>query len=411
MGARVNKKVDSEINRIEKLSDSNYSQSKRARGKIKEIMNKNKAIAQQEVKDLKAAAAKKLKALRAYQAKLRRQAAQDLTGATEKLYMKLSADKLEQETAIKKMSNSLKLKKASTAAALAKYKKDFAEAHLDLVNIVSANHKSYEKGMKDITQVTYDWKKSSAADRVLLRQEAKAMGDDLNKAIVKAIQIGEARAKEVLEVSLANIDVEKKALQIEFQEQVERMADNVFKTVQSKRNVIANNYLSLKGYCGAAQDDIIDYVQKGQGKGLSSIGEFLMSVAVASSIEPAFAGDIVKEVVEISKVNGLVDEYSKLWQQTAMAYPYGLGKYLMGKLAQSMTANGVLIVGKKNGSSGQYVHVNAKTLGLSHKMEAFSDIGARLTHYQSALAKLTAKLPKHEVIKPLVVPPPEWQGD
>merc|ERR1712070_792870 len=356
MGARVNKKVDSEINRIEKLSDSNYSQSKRARGKIKEIMNKNKAIAQQEVKDLKAAAAKKLKALRAYQAKLRRQAAQDLTGATEKLYMKLSADKLEQETAIKKMSNSLKLKKA------------FAEAHLDLVNIVSANHKSYEKGMKDITQVTYDWKKSSAADRVLLRQEAKAMGDDLNKAIVKAIQIGEARAKEVLEVSLANIEVEKKALQIEIQEQVERMADNVFKTVQSKRNVIANNYLSLKGYCGAAQDDIIDYVQKGQGKGLSSIGEFLMSVAVASSIktkaafgvsagsgsiEPAFAGDSVKEVVEISKVNGLVDEYSKLWQQTAMAYPYGLGKYLMGKLAQSMTANGVLIVGKKNGSSGQ----------------------------------------------------------
>jgi hypothetical protein len=424
--ARVNKKVDSEINRIEKLSDSNYSQSKRARGKIKEIMNKNKAIAKQEVKDLKAAAAKKLKALRAYQAKLRRQAAQDLTGATEKLYMKLSADKLEQETAIKKMSNSLKLKKASTAAALAKYKKDFAEAHLDLVNIVSANHKSYEKGMKDITQVTYDWKKSSAADRVLLRQEAKAMGDDLNKAIVKAIQIGEARAKEVLEVSLANIDVEKKALQIEIQEQVERMADNVFKTVQSKRNVIANNYLSLKGYCGAAQDDIIDYVQKGQGKGLSSIGEFLMSVAVASSIktkaafgvsagsgsiEPAFAGDVVKEVVEISKVNGLVDEYSKLWQQTAMAYPYGLGKYLMAKLAQSMTANGVLIVGKKNGSSGQYVHVNAKTLGLSHKMEAFSDIGARLTHYQSALAKLTAKLPKHEVIKPLVVPPPEWQGD
>merc|ERR1711871_968802 len=75
--ARVNSKVKAEISRIEKLSDKQYSESKRARGKIKEIMNKNKAIAQQEVKDLKDAASKKLQALRAYQAKLRRQAVQE----------------------------------------------------------------------------------------------------------------------------------------------------------------------------------------------------------------------------------------------------------------------------------------------------------------------------------------------
>jgi len=295
-----------------------------------------------------------------------------------------------------------------------------------LADTVSANHKAYEEEMKDITKVTYDWEKSSKADRVLLRQEAAAMGADLNKAIVKAIQKGEARAKEVLEVSLANIDVTKKALQIEIGEQVEAMADTVLKTILQDRNTIANNYLSLKGYAGCAQDTILDYIQKGNGKGLSAIGDFLQTVAIVSAvktkaaeglsagsgkIEPAFGGDIIPEVTTVSKVNGLVDEYSKAYTAVSQRWPYGLGKYLLSKLSTAMTKGGVLSVGNKPDSAGQYVFVNSKALGLSHKMVEFAEIGCRIAHYQDFLAKLSAKLPKTVVIKPIEVAPPEYQGD
>merc|ERR1711934_397096 len=122
---------------------------------------------------------------------------------------------------------------------------------------------------------------------------------------------------------------------------------------------MANNYLSLKGYAGAGQDTILEYIQKGGGsrKGLNSIGDFLQSVAV------------VPEVKEINKVNGLCDEYMQVYAAVRARWPYGIGKYMLVKLADSMTKEGVLRVGSKSGSSGQWVMMNAKTLGLSNKLD------------------------------------------
>lgn len=424
--ARINKKVDAEIKRVIKLSDDEFSESKRARGKIKEVMDKNKVIAAQEVQDLRKSTTAKYKELRAYQAKLSADAKSDLSKATTLLYEKMAADSVQQTQEIGKLTNTLNIAKASTADALKKYKVEFKNKMGVLTDTVSSNHKSYERGLEDITKVQFDWQKSSSADRVELRKEAKAMGDDLNKAIVKAIQIGEARAKEVLETSMSNINAAQRALSIEIGEQVERMADTVLKTVVQDRGTIANNYLSVKGYAGAASDTIMDYIQKGQGKGLSSIGDFLQSVAINSAvktkpsegvsagsgtIEPAFGGDIIREVKEITKVNGLVDEYSKIFSQVNGRWPFGLGRYLLSKLSDSMTKGGILKIGEKSGSSGQFVHVDGKTLGLSHRMGEFSDIGCRLHHYQSFLSKLSAKLPKTAVIKAITVKPPEWQGN
>jgi len=424
--ARVNKKVDAEIKRVIAVSDSDFSESKRARGKIKEIMNKNKVIAAQEVRDLRKATTAKYKNLRSYQAKLAADAKTDLSKATTKLYEKMAADNLEQTEHMGKLTNTLNIAKASTADALKKYRGEFKNKMGVLANTVSANHKSYEEGMATITKVQFDWEKSSSEDRVELRKEAKAMGDDLNKAIVKAIQIGEARAKEVLESSMSNINAAQRALQLEIGEQVERMADTVLKTVNQDRGTIANNYLSVKGYAGAAADTIMDYIQKGNGKGISSIGDFLQVVAIKSAvktkpaqglsagsgvIESPFDGKLIKEVTEISKVNGLVDEYSKIFSEVNGRYPFGIGRYLLAKLSDSMAKGGILKVGEKSGSSGQYVHVDGKALGLSHKMGEFSDIGCRLHHYQSFLTKLSAKLPKTMVITPITVAPPEWQGN
>merc|ERR1711998_659052 len=87
------------------------------------------------------------------------------------------------------------------------------------------------------------------------------------------------------------------------------------------------------------------------GKGLSSIGDLLMQIAIVSEIKtkpteglsagggeltPAFGGDFVPDVKEITKVNGLCDEYYKVRANVDGAWPYGLGKYLLMKLSASI---------------------------------------------------------------------------
>merc|ERR1711998_485748 len=424
--AIINKKVDAEIKRLEDLSNTQHSESKRARGKILELFNKNKAIAAQEISDLKGSTASKLEKLRSEQAALSLQHAEELTEATTELYAKMAQDKIEQTSAMSSLKATLGIKKASTAEALGKLKDEFATRFTDLTGVVSSNHKHYEDKMEEATGVIYDWKTAADADRELIREEQRAMNADLNKRIVKAIQIGEAKAKQVLEGATANIGAMQKSLLADIGMQVENMANTVLDTVLEDRSTIANNYLSLKGYAGAAQDRIFYYVQKGEGKGLSSLGDLLQQIAIVSEIKtkpamglsagggdipPAFGGDIVPDVKEITKVNGLCDEYYKVRSMVDGAWPYGLGKYLLAKVSASMAGAGVLSVGKKDGAAGQWVYINSEAVGLSSHMSEFEDIAIRITNYQDFLANLAASLPAIQVAKPIEVPPPEWKGD
>merc|ERR1712146_396546 len=134
-------------------------------------------------------------------------------------------------------------------------------------------------------------------------------------------------------------------------------------------------------------------------------------LAGAGALIAPFSGDLVPEVSEINKVNGLVDEYMAIYSACRMRWPYGLGKYLLEKLSHAMTKDGVLTVGAKEGASGQWVYISGKSVGLSNRLDYFAKIGARVHHYQDALAKLSAKLPKKAVVVPLTAPPPEWEGN
>merc|ERR1712100_787655 len=207
-------------------------------------------------------------------------------------------------------------------------------------------------------------------------------------------------SQEVLDRGMSNVNAMGRAMMIEIAEQVERMADNVLKTVSEDRQTMANNYLSLKGYAGAGQDTILEYIQKGGGsrKGLNSIGDFLQSVAVVAD-------------VKTKPSEGVSAEYMQVYAAVRARWPYGIGKYMLVKLADSMTKEGVLRVGSKSGSSGQWVMMNAKTLGLSNKLDEFDSIAVRITHCQDFLDKLSAVLPHKKIIAPYSVPPPEYQGD
>merc|ERR1712227_1046399 len=253
------------------------------------------------------------------------------------------------------------------------------------------------------------------------------MNRDLTKSIARAIQIGEARAKAVEDRAKSNIAKVAGGLQTLASEKIEAMANKVDQTVQGNRQKIADNYLSLKAYSATAADKIADYVAKGKGRGLGSIGDLLKTVgsranvkvgkdegvgAGASSIPLIFSAKHVKVSNPVNKINWLVDEYIKLLAEVQARWPMGVGKYLLSKVEGNMQKSGILEVDRIGGKAGNFVFVNAHSVGLSAKLSDFEGLSVRMTHYQKALAKLTGKLAqKHKgKAKKIMVKPPEWEG-
>merc|ERR1712054_45551 len=224
------------------------------------------------------------------------------------------------------------------------------------------------------------------------------MGADMQKRISKAIQKGEAQAKRVA-------------------------------MIQGNHQKLADNYLSLKAYAIVSRDALKDYVTKGKGKNLSSLGDLLMTVQALSSVKvekaegvgfgtqhlPAIftgKGFALKDKNAVSKINGLVNEYTQVTNAVRMRWPMGLGKYLLSKLEESMLEKGVLQVDKVEGKSGNFVFINGHAVGLSNKLNDFESLAVRMNKYEAGLAKLTARLSGMVHKKKLeMVKPPEWQGD
>merc|ERR1719482_1422672 len=223
-----------------------------------------------------------------------------------------------------------------------------------------------------------DWKEAADSDREAIRCVRNAMVKDLEAGIERAIE---------------NIDTEKKTLLTTISVAVENMADNIFGTVQGNRQKIADNYLSLKAYATAAADEIADYVTKGKGRGLSSIGDLLETLAEdvgdapkpcsgmgfgADHIEAIFSGEEIPVTDSVSKVNGLVNEYISQLKQVKDRWPMGLGHYLLAKLERSMQGPGALEVDKISGKNGNFVFVNAHSVGLSSKLGAFERLAVSM---------------------------------
>jgi len=74
---------------------------------------------------------------------------------------------------------------------------------------------------------------------------------------------------------------------------------------------------------------------------------------------------------------------------------------------------GALEVDKIEGKAGNYVFMNAHSVGLSSKLSDFEGLAVRMADYEAALSHLTSKLPNKKTAakKETKVPPPEWQGN
>merc|ERR1712054_714864 len=423
---RINNRVWKERTKIVKIANRRHSSNARARGMLRKLMDQNKAAAQEEVAALAKSSYIALAAARSKQAGYVRSFAKDLTHATKKLHITLAKNSAAQEQVLAGMKKKLTYTKAATAAQLKAVKAMFKSRVNTLVNAITANAASEQRGIRHLTKVAQSWKHASAADRKLIRVQRSAMKANLDKALARAIQLGEARAKAVEERANENIASTKKALSSQIAVSVENMADNVFRTVQGNRQKIADNYLSLKAYAATAADKITDYLAKGKGRNLMSIGDLLQTAASLSAVKAKaapgegfgspsipliFSGKHVKINGAISKINGLVNEYIKTVGQVRARWPMGLGKYLIAKLETAMQSTGALEVDKVAVKAGNYVFVNGHAVGLSSKLSDFASLAVHMTAYEKTLARLTGKLSNAKHAGKVMVKPPEWEGN
>jgi len=423
---RVNRRVSAELKRVEKLANSRFSDSKRARGKLRQLMDENKQAAAAEVKTLKTELMGKIDKARAKNAAHKREMAKDLTEATEKFYEKLSSQQKADIAASEKLDAATAAAKIASANALKRAKKNWQSKIIMLTNTVTANAKKAADGLAHISGVVHNYAKASKKDRELIKEETKVLEKDLNKAVERAISIGEAKAKAVEQRIAEHLKNTKRFLQVELNEQVERAADAVYKTIEGKRQKVADNYLSLKAYAVAAADKVEDAVSKGKGKALSSIGDLLVNVGAmgavhakaeeglgmgGSELPEIFSGKTVKVSNAVAAINGLVNEYTDACIQVRNRWPMGLGKYLLDRLEDSMLNKGVLQVDKVEGKAGNFVFMNARSVGLSNKLGAFTELAARMTNYESVLAKMTAKITAPKKKSKFYAGPPEWRGN
>merc|ERR1711988_1866391 len=417
-----------EADRATQAKINRDTESKRARGFLRALFNQNKKIAAKEIADMRKKASAQLAVGRAEAAAHKLKFAKDLTAATKKLNVALSKESADQAAKLAGLKKSLAYTKAATAASLAKAKKEYNSRITTLTNTVVANAGKFEKHLARVTGAAMNWKKASAADRKVLRNQRNAMFSDLNKGLTRAIQLGEAKAKKAQEEAEANIASTKRSLQSTIAVQTEFMADNVFKLLNGKRQKIADNYLSLKAYAAVAKDKVIDYLAKGgKNRNLSSVGDLLTPVGALSKIKVKatkglgfgakkipliFSGKKIAVKGSVSKINGLVTEYMKVLSEVRNRFPVGLGNYLMAKLETSMQGTGALEVDKVQDRAGNYVFVNGHAVGLSSKLHDFATLAVHMAHYEKALAQLTGKLAHHMAAgKSIRVAPPQWQGN
>merc|ERR1711934_754493 len=139
---KINKNVKAQMAALEKKSDTDFSASKRARGKLKTILDENKRIAQEEVTALYEQTGKQLEALAHKQNEHLLGFKQDLTHATEGLYGKLSADKVAQANAQEALTGQLDTAKATVAAELGSAKELFESRVITLYDKAHAGQKA-----------------------------------------------------------------------------------------------------------------------------------------------------------------------------------------------------------------------------------------------------------------------------
>merc|ERR1711998_359356 len=285
MQLRVNRRTKADTQRVLDLVNDQTTQSATARGKIKMLLDENKRAAHDMVVELGDLFQTEITKIRAKAGENSLEAARDLTASTTTMYGKLAEVKLKAAYENDLSADAIAQFEAEAAGGIEDAQTNFNARLNQLANVVASNAKKVERGLEVLTGVIRTAKDNGEADRQLIKDQNEIMKLDMQKRIARAVMEGEAKAKRVAERASENLAGFKQAMFIEISEQVEEMADNLFTSVQENHQKLADNYLSLKAYAVAAEDKLTDYVTKGKGKNLSSLGDLLTNVALLADVK------------------------------------------------------------------------------------------------------------------------------
>lgn len=425
----MQRRVNAELKRVTALSNARTSSSVRATGKLRNILNENKRAAAAETHALNDLFVRKIMMTRRATNQDVSEPARDVSAAAEALYDVFQHIQLKAALAGQGTVAGIAAYQTADAPEIAKSKATFESVINTMANALVLNAKSVERSMMVLTGVVRS-DDASPFDKKLLTTQAKIINNDMSEKLIRAVTFGECKGKRVADRARIHVHGATRALLVEVSQQVEAEADKAWFGVQGKHDKIADNYLSLKAYALAARDLISDYVIKGKGLNLSSLGDLLVSInnleavpikesegmgAGLKELPALFNGKAVPVSDKDSKANGLVDEYSDVTGQVRMRFEMGLGKYLLLKLEQAMLSKGVLVVDKVADKSGNFVYINGHAVGLSNKLNDLSSLAVRMSDYRKALAKLSAKMSARAppAIKKTTTyfKPPEWPGN
>merc|ERR1711871_1376551 len=334
----VNLHVNAEINRVEKLMNDQHSESTKARGKLRAILDENKRAAHDEVVALDGLFKEKIGQIREKAAEDARDASEDLEEATEKMYEAMADAQAANIYKNQEHATALETYSADSMAAIAAAKDNFNDRLDMLTDVAAADHHKNERNFEVLTGVVRDFKEAGEAERELIRKQNDALNADMLNKIDVAIQLGEAKAKKVAQRARESLKGTAQALLIEITDTVEEYADKTFELIQGNQQVVADNYLSLKAYAVTAEDKVVKYVGHGKGKNLSSLGDLLVNVAGLSDVEvekttmftsgvtelpKIFSSGTVKVDNSVSKIAGLMHEYIHVANECRMRWPMG----------------------------------------------------------------------------------------
>merc|ERR1711998_693293 len=141
----VNVHVSAEINRVEKLMNAQHSESVKARGKLRAILDENKRAAHDEVTALDGLFKEKIAEIRSKAEEDAHDAAEDLTEATEKMYESMADAQAENIYKNQEHATAIEAYDTESTAAIAAAKADFTDRLDMLENVVAANHHKNER--------------------------------------------------------------------------------------------------------------------------------------------------------------------------------------------------------------------------------------------------------------------------
>merc|ERR1711871_599816 len=189
--AIVNRKNKEEIARIEGIMNAQQSESVKARGQLRKVLDENKRAAAEETAELSKLFNTKIAQIRSQAAANDQAARQDLTDESDRLYANMAALQLKNLAMNAEEKKAIEKYAAESEAAVQASKENFSNRLRTLTNTVAANRKHQERELEILTGVIRDHAKADAADRDLIREQNEAMGADMSKKITAAINKGE----------------------------------------------------------------------------------------------------------------------------------------------------------------------------------------------------------------------------